>query len=61
MSTKRNALLTAAKRMRGGVFAAAVLTPLLAYADVPSVPAGHQRAAGQRPAGQRLADVSTQL
>ena len=38
MSTKRNALLTAAKRMRGGVFAAVLLTPLLAYAAPPIYP-----------------------
>ena len=36
MSSKRNALSTAAKRVRGGVFAAAVLTPLLAFADMPA-------------------------
>jgi alcohol dehydrogenase (cytochrome c) len=36
MSAKRNALSTAAKRMRGGVFAAAVLTPLPAFADMPA-------------------------
>src|SRR6202162_5829718 len=38
MSTKRNALLTAVKRMRGGVFAAMLLAPLLARADMPSYP-----------------------
>ena len=38
MSTKRNALWTAAKRMRGGVFAAMLLTPLLARADMPTYP-----------------------
>src|SRR5471030_2747622 len=38
MSTKRNALLSAAKTMRGGVFAAILLTPLLAHADMPAYP-----------------------
>ena len=36
MRAKRNALSTAARRMRGGVCAAAVLTPLLAFADMPA-------------------------
>src|ERR1700687_685677 len=38
MSTERNALLTAVKRMRGGVFAAMLLAPLLARADMPTYP-----------------------
>jgi alcohol dehydrogenase (cytochrome c) len=38
MSVKRNALLTAAKRMRGGALAAVLLTPLLAHADMPAYP-----------------------
>src|SRR6202051_4629480 len=32
----RNALLTMAKRMQGGAFAAVLLMPLLAHADMPT-------------------------